>query len=620
MLSKKTALLRTAALIGFSLLLLVNSAPVFAQGGFTMLLYPPDLTNFPKVMLFLDAYDAQGKFIPSMDLNSFKVFEDGYERVVNETRLVEPGLHTIVAFNLGATMSNRENGSLPTRYEESVYALASWLNDLQSTADNQYSLTSNEGILVDRLQDRNSFVYQLQNYKPNLFNFQPDFTSLSLALDVAAQPDLVPQSKNSILYITPLPLDQSLDQLPALQARAMDLRVPVNVWLVAPETAANAPAVAQLTQLATSTGGSLFFYNENAQAPNPEDYVGRLRNLYELVYTSDVNQSGAHSVSVEGSYGNQTYKTPDLQFSINLNLPTAVLVDLPKEIVRSYVNTAEGRTLQPGFITLTAKYVFPDGYNRQLLSTRLYVDGEVVAENREAPFEFFAWPLENYQFSGEHLLSVEVEDILGFRSISPPVSVMITVQSLYPPWLTFLLKFLSSGGWIPVAIIAIGGSIMAGLRLRRRQLAAAANLENSYPEYIDPLEQMVPGLQVAAGNSAGNINEGYREKSDETPPRLVWAGAGASPVSGDSIEIQEGQMVIGKDAEESNLVISSDSISPAHAVLTRNESGSVRLADLGSESGTWVNYAPVSRKGIILNNNDLVTIGKLDFRYHIGGY
>ena len=52
----------------------------------------------------------------------------------------------------------------------------------------------------------------------------------------------------------------------------------------------------------------------------------------------------------------------------------------------------------------------------------------------------------------------------------------------------------------------------------------------------------------------------------------------------------------------------------------RLESGAVRLADLGSESGTWVNFAPVSSKGVILNNGDLVRIGELDFRYQIGGY
>ena len=620
---QKTVLARTGLLILAFLIILTFAAPVFAQGGFNILLYPPELSGFPKVKLFLDAYDPQGKFIPSMDLNSFKVFEDGFERVVNETRLLEPGLHTIVAFNLGATLSNRSVGANSTRFEESVFALASWLNDLQSQAANQYSLTSNEGILVDRLQEKDSFVFQLQNYKPNLFNFQPDFNSLSLALDIAEQQNLIPQSNESILYITPLPLDQSISQLSALRARAMDMRVPINVWLVAPETAANAPVVEQLSILASSTGGSFYFFGENAPPPDPEDFVGRLRNLYELVYTSNVSQSGVHTIAVEGYYGNQTYRTPELQFSINLILPTAVLVELPDEIARNYINTTDGRVLQPGFITLTADYIFPDGYDRQLRTTRLYVDGEVVAENKEAPFEFFAWPLETYQFSGEHLLSVEVEDILGFRSISPPVSIMISVDSLYPSWLTNLLKFLAAGGWIPVAIIAVGGTIAAGLRWRRRTITSGTDDEDLFTRqaYIDPLQQTVPGIHKAGeeltSRGYGNNND---QGAEEIPPRLVWAGQDSCPIPGRTIEITNNSTIIGSDPQESAVVITADSISPRHAVLIRSEGGAVRLADLGSEAGTWVNFAPVSSKGTILNNGDLVRFGKLDFRYQISGY
>ena len=609
---------RTALSFLTFFLLLNLTAPVLAQGGFNLILQSPELSGFPKVKLYLDAFDAQGKFIPSLDLNSFKVYEDGFERVVNETRLLEPGFHSIVALNLGATLSNRANAAEPTRFEESVFALASWLNELQSSAVNQYSLTSNEGILVDRLQEKESFVFQIQNYKPNLFNFQPDFNSLSLALDIAEQPNLIPQSKESILYITPLPLDQSINELSALRARAMELRVPVNVWLVAPDTASNAPVVEQLNILATSTGGSFFFFGENVPAPDPEEYVGRLRSTYELVYTSNVSQSGLHTLAVEGFYGNQSYRTPDLQFSINLNLPTAVLVELPNEIIRSYENTTDGRVLQPGFITLTADYVFPDGYDRQLRSTRLYVDGEIVTENKEAPFEFFAWPLEKYQFSGEHLLSVEVEDILGFRSISPPVSVFITVESLYPAWLTGVLGFLASGGWIPVGIVLVGGTLMAGLRLRRRITVSRRNPdgESLREIYIDPLQQSVPGLQTADEDDSLRTGRVVQE----SPPRLVWAGQSPPPMEQKFIQIGNEPLIIGNDSEQAAIVIGSASISPRHAQLTRLESGAVRLADLGSESGTWVNFAPVSSKGVILNNGDLVRIGELDFRYQIGGY
>ena len=98
------------------------------------MLYPPNLELFPKVTLFLDAYDAQGQFIPSLDLNSFKIYEDGFERTLNETQLLEPGLHTIIAFNLGATLSNRANADVPTRYEETVFAIVSWLNKQAGTA------------------------------------------------------------------------------------------------------------------------------------------------------------------------------------------------------------------------------------------------------------------------------------------------------------------------------------------------------------------------------------------------------------------------------------------------------------------------------------------------------
>ena len=143
-------------------------------------------------------------------------------------------------------------------------------------------MISNEGTLVEKSQEKTTFTNTLQNYKPNLFNFEPNLTSLSSALDVAAKPSLVEQSKQAILYITPLPLDQDLSKIAALQARAQEIGVPVNVWLVAPDTAANAPALQYLNQLATATGGKFLFYTEGLTAPDPEEYVGRMRNIYRL--------------------------------------------------------------------------------------------------------------------------------------------------------------------------------------------------------------------------------------------------------------------------------------------------------------------------------------------------
>jgi len=151
-----------------AIILLSFSLPTLAQSGFNIIVYPPEIDEFPKVTLFVDTYDAQGKFIPGLDLDSFTILENGLEMPVNEVQRLEPGLHTIIVFNLGATLSKRANTTVPTRFETVVFDLASWLNGLQSSAANQYSLTSNEGILVEMLQSKDAFTFQLQNYKPNL--------------------------------------------------------------------------------------------------------------------------------------------------------------------------------------------------------------------------------------------------------------------------------------------------------------------------------------------------------------------------------------------------------------------------------------------------------------------
>lgn len=601
---------------------------VIAQSGLQITLYDPDLSEFPKMTLYLDAYDAQGNFITTLDLNSFRVLEDGFPLDVNETQVMEPGLHTIVAFNLGATLSNRSNTSFPTQYEAAVIALSDWIDAQRDTVPNQYSFTSNEGILAENVQDGPIFVSTLQGYQPNLFNFQPDFSSLSLALDIAAKPNLIPLSKRAILYITPLPLEQELGQLTALRARARNLGVRVNVWLVAPETAINAPATQALNELAAYSGGKFNFYLEDGQAPDPEADLAALRGIYRLRYTSGASQSGSHSVRVDVNYGNQTASSEDMPFNVSLNLPSAQLINLPGEIIREYEVVDGQRSLLPAFTTLQASVIFPDGYERQLKATRLYVDGQIVDENTTPPFDYFAWSLEPYSFSSEHLIAVEVEDILGFRNISDPLPVRVTVTTPYPGWMGAMLSFLNQGGWLALVIIAMSGVVIVALNVRKR-VAASANGTFSIPgfEIQDPLLQNVPGIDsVPTRRFQGEQeNADYpsslrRQQPDAIRqlPRLVWAGSGSPPSDLKIIPIDRNQLVFGRDPQQVDIVFDADGVSTQHFCLVRNQGGAVSIADLGSETGTWVNYTPVSSAGLILNQNDLVQVSDLVFRYQIG--
>ena len=104
---------------------------------------------------------------------------------------------------------------------------------------------------------------------------------------------------------------------------------------------------------------------------------------------------------------------------------------------------------------------------------------------------------------------------------------------------------------------------------------------------------------------------------DEIPPCLVWEGETPSPIKGNEICIDQKEMIIGSDPSQSTIAIQAEGVSTQHTCLVRHESGAVTIADLGSESGTWVNYAPVSSKGLVLNDGDLVQIGSMTFRYRI---
>jgi pSer/pThr/pTyr-binding forkhead associated (FHA) protein len=78
-------------------------------------------------------------------------------------------------------------------------------------------------------------------------------------------------------------------------------------------------------------------------------------------------------------------------------------------------------------------------------------------------------------------------------------------------------------------------------------------------------------------------------------------------------QIDHQEIIIGS-ANDANIVLTEDSVSPHHARLNQVEE-LYQIADLGTEAGTWVNYAPVSTEGSALNDGDLIHIGRVAFRF-----
>ena len=71
----------------------------------------------------------------------------------------------------------------------------------------------------------------------------------------------------------------------------------------------------------------------------------------------------------------------------------------------------------------------------------------------------------------------------------------------------------------------------------------------------------------------------------------------------------------GSDAGKADQIVNDGSVEGLHARLERESKGVFRLSDEGSTAGTWVNYAPISSGGVILEQGDLIHIGRVGFRF-----
>lgn len=74
-------------------------------------------------------------------------------------------------------------------------------------------------------------------------------------------------------------------------------------------------------------------------------------------------------------------------------------------------------------------------------------------------------------------------------------------------------------------------------------------------------------------------------------------------------------MVIGR-ASDSNVAVESDTVSRYHAQLDRADSGRVRVSDLSSTNGTYVNNATISEAELV--SGDMLRVGDTIFKF-IGG-
>ncbi len=576
--------------------------------------------EFPEVSFFLEGYDQTGQAFSNLIATSISIIENGQPPIPIQTlQLSEPGFQTILAYNLSPAFSTTSNSGI-SRYQAITDHIITWLNSRPVNTPDDFSLVTDTGLQEIRSHDLSEFIETLQSYQPNLTTSQPSLTSLMQALDLATDSSVNPLTRRAILYITSQPNISNVAAFPGLIERALQQNVPIYVWMVglasAPST--NPSVVEPLKDLAEKTGGQFFIFSGQEELPDIEEYFRPNRYLYQVTYTSEINQSGAQSISAVIGQEGSSITSEVTSFNLTVEAPTLILINPPLLIHRTWsVDPLDNRKLELGPNQAEIRFMtqFLDGHPREIRSARLLVDGELYAQILQPPFEKFNVDLTPFINDQEISFSIEMEDQLGLSASTQPALIEIQVDPMPLTFWEGLKRLeLTPERWIILASIILSGSVLIiAIVLVGKRKAFFREQAAKRKRAIDPLTQPVKIKQADERSKRSGKKPPIPAKKVEA--LLIPLNAHYEPDRKKTVALDKKEWVIGSDAKQARLVILNSALDDVHARLSYTAQGDYWLRDQNSITGTWVNFTPISTKGVKLRHGDIVHFAKAMYRF-----
>ncbi len=170
-----------------------------------------------------------------------------------------------------------------------------------------------------------------------------------------------------------------------------------------------------------------------------------------------------------------------------------------------------------------------------------------------------------------------------------------------------------------IIIVCAAVALTVILIISNRSMHQKTSQKPTRQEFKDPVTQPI---RISVEKSMANPLTSATSISNPDPS---FAYARLIRLSEDKMITQPSAFIIlknpdstiGSDEKKSTICLVDPSISPVHAHFRLSQEGGVILSDEGSKCGTWVNFAPLSRQGIHLEDRDIVHIGKLVFRFEL---
>lgn len=580
----------------------LGAFPTHAQQTVEVSISPPLTDHFPTITLFLSVVDDTGRRIPGLPLTSFDILEDESKIPFQNLSVAETevGTRQIFVINTNADMGVRDTLG-QTRFDLAHQTLLSWwqLPVVGTYGIDDLYLITHEGELVTHSPYPGELASTLFNFTPSFEVETSGYDLLLQALDFTSDTPRIGM-RTHLIFFTALPRTPRDLPLANIAALALETGTTIHPILIGDSEHLEQPEADPLRELAETTGGNLILLDPAQGLPNLATNIISQRMQYQLTYTSQAITTGVHAVQVQISADGVEAVSESQSFEINVRPPSVAFVQPPSHIVRETDDPSLTLdALPPRSQALRLLINFPDGHLRDIISSQLIVDGEVVATVTEPPFDNFEWDLTSFLESETHLIQAVVEDSMGLRGTT--IDLPVEIEVLIPPRGLAAIRPALGSLLAALAVLVAGAVLAAGLiNLGRQQTSSARSARQAKQSSKRTLKRA-----------------GFRVRPDTQKVEASLIPLDADDHEGKPIPLAGTEYVLGRDPALTPTPFDDPSVATIHARLTRQAGGSYLLRDQNSTAGTWVNYDPIPEEGKTLNHGDLIHIGRVALRFQL---
>jgi hypothetical protein len=596
---------RNAVWIAATMLLVtaaVGPSAALAQAGGSVRITTLISENFPDLTLYVSALDDRGNHLAGLGSADFVLQEDGDPIPVLGAESIRAGARQIFLINTtpGMQLKDPLGFRLYDHVRQDLFRW--WATEAASEYGiDDLTLLTEEGPIVTHSTLAAELASQLAALEPEFEATGSIGDLLVQALTYTSNPARQVGISNQLVFLTP-PIDEPAERfLGDTIALANNTDTTIHVVQVSRQEDPEEPIAIDenLRQLTEATGGTFILYDPEVGLDALEERVLGHRTLYKLSARSSANTGGPHTVRVRVDAGDMQTDTSAASYDLLVLPPELTFIQPPTSILRQPTNPGKPiESLAPDSVSLEILITFPDGHPRDLISSRLIVDGGTVEEKVAAPFTQFEWNLGAYATNRTHTVRAAALDTLGMEAYSEELSVLVEVPPPPGGWeaLSPALQPLMVG--VGILIATVLGATAVIVMLRRRAEAPA------------------PARPATRGR-IWSERASLRPSKDRLSAEAWLKPEAADGKAAKPIPLTGAELTLGSDASLSTVPLDDPSVSRMHAQLLRRAGGEYVIRDQNSTAGTWVNFEPVPEGGRRLQHGDLIQIGRVALRFEM---